>query len=802
MKESKISKIKKYIFLISVLFLVIPLIHLTYTYIYSDAKYKPLSWGSISEWIIWNPPDINPLKLQKWNNKYVISYLYRWLLSYDIKKKNIVSDIASCDTSNLLHIECYLKNNIKWSNNTIISTKDIISTYKILKTTNVNPLIKSLLSDTKIIEKENMIIFNNKKRDINFLNVLFTPIVNNTILDNIGEKELYWSFPIIEGIYSWKYILSNIISNNIRWIIEVILIKNQNYYQNKVYIEKIILKFFKNTSDFLKHKNSINIFNDKNNILWNSIPRLQSYNYTIPQYVSVLINKNKIKNKNLRNYLLNSINRDNLIKIIWKDFFSPVYNPYLTKIKIDKESENKNITELFSKLWYYKKTQILKSFLENSWKKTYSWEVKIKKKNTTKSGSLEKIKDNSNSNYWITIKKITKEQILKDFGWKPKTIISPTFIDKYNFITKDNILLKWKVNKRVDNVYINNDKVWYNARKKEFFYTLKKSEWNISIWGNSYKIYYEVDGNKNLQEEIFFIYNPIKSKLERDKDIFINSLIENQNKKIESKKIESKININVNVNVNNVDEEKIKKINSLDDKLFYDKELTPLTLNLIYINSEKDIETTANYIKSSFIQQWIKININPISISQLPKILSNHKEINKSNSWVLNDNTKTDYDMILVWINLWIFNFNIFPYFHSSQAQQWYNFTNLKKTNIDILLEELKWKNLSKDKIKELEKKVLDILKQDQIIKVLYTPIITNQVDKNIKNYSLPNAIPNKSTRLQAIYDSYLLEEKFINLENKSLYNFIKYLYEINRINWSSKNEQANTEFNNWRTFS
>ena len=34
-------------------------------------------------------------------------------------------------------------------------------------------------------EKDNIIIFKNKKKDINFLNVLFTPIVNAGVLDNI-----------------------------------------------------------------------------------------------------------------------------------------------------------------------------------------------------------------------------------------------------------------------------------------------------------------------------------------------------------------------------------------------------------------------------------------------------------------------------------------------------------------------------------------------------------------------------------------------------------------------------------------
>jgi len=750
----------------------ISLFHLIYIYIYNDAKFKPLSGGIISEWLIWDPPHVNPLKLQLWNNKYVTSFLYRSILNYDIEKKEIISDIASCDTTNLLYIECYLKNNIKWSNWENITTKDIISTYKILKNTDINPVIQSLLSNTEIIEKNNIIIFKNNTKDINFLNVLFTPIVNKNVLDNIWEEELYWNFPIIWWVYSWKYLLENIVSDNTLWIIKVILVKNKKYYKNNTNIDKIILKFFKNTSDFLKHKDSINIFNDKNNILWNSIPRLQSNKYILNQYVSLIINKNKIEDKNLRTFLLNSINRENLIKIIWKKFFKPIYNPYLSGTKIGKEAENKNISELFSKLWYYKKTELLKRVIETNWK--YSSEVIIPKKtwNTTindkKANSTLKNKDITNS--WSKEKLATKKEILKDFWWKSKTIVSPSFIDKYNFITKDNILLKWKVTKDIDNVYINNDKIWYNSKKKEFYYTLKESEKTIKKWENSYKIYYEVDNNKNLQEEIFFIYNDNKWKLERDKDVFIDKIIENQKKKIiEKKKIkEAQNKVTSNLNKNEFD-----KINKLDDNLFYNKDLKPISLNLLYINSEQNIETTANYIKSSLYQQWIKINTSPTSISELRSVINNNLW-----TWSLSETwSNIKYDMILVWINSWIFSSNIFPYFHSSQVKNWYNFSKLRKVNLDILLEELKWNNLKKNEAYELEKKILNILKDEQIIKTLYTPIINNLVDKNIKNYSIPKELPNKYMRQQSIYNSYILEKKFINLDNKSILNFIKFLY-------------------------
>jgi MarR-like DNA-binding transcriptional regulator SgrR of sgrS sRNA len=93
---------------------------------------------------------LNPLKPLNGNNKYIVNLLYRSVLRYDLSKDKIVSDIASCDISNLLYIECYLENNILWSNGKEINTEDIIATYKILQNTDTNPVIKSLLSETEV----------------------------------------------------------------------------------------------------------------------------------------------------------------------------------------------------------------------------------------------------------------------------------------------------------------------------------------------------------------------------------------------------------------------------------------------------------------------------------------------------------------------------------------------------------------------------------------------------------------------------------------------------------------------------
>jgi hypothetical protein len=95
---------------------------------------------------------------------------------------------------------------------------------------------------------------------------------------------------------------------------------------------------------------------------------------------------------------------------------------------------------------------------------------------------------------------------------------------------------------------------------------------------------------------------------------------------------------------------------------------------------------------------------------------------------------------------------NIFPYFHSSQAKSGVNFSNIKVPNLDISLETLKSKNLSKGKIEDFENAILDIIKEEKVIKTIYTPPVYYLVDKKVKDTKDILNLPKMSDRY-GIYD-------------------------------------------------
>jgi len=112
----------------------------------------------------------------------------------------------------------------------------------------------------------------------------------------------------------------------------------------------LIIKLFPNTNSLLQNKESINIFNDNEKIIGDSIPRLESHKYILPQYVSLFLNQKRISDLSLRNYILNKVNTENLIKILGKENFSTVSNPYLTQTDISKELTNKNFEKIIENI--------------------------------------------------------------------------------------------------------------------------------------------------------------------------------------------------------------------------------------------------------------------------------------------------------------------------------------------------------------------------------------------------------------------------------------------------------------------
>lgn len=756
MLKNNLQKLKKYLFLISLFVFGILLAHLIYNYIYYDAKNVPIKWGTLSEWIVWEIPALNPLVTWNDQNKYITSLLYRSLLKYDIKEKKIVSDLANCDISNLTRIECYLENNIYWSNKEAITIKDVVATYNILKTTNTNPVMQSLLKDVTIEEKTNSVVFKIDRSSVNSLNIFFQPILNEKLINSLSVDELAGNFtPKSDSLYSWKFRISSIKTDSNLWINDLILEKNENFHNNNTYIDKYDIKFFKNNNFLINNKDLINIFNDDKNIIWKSVPRLESHYYFSPKYTALFLNIDTIKSKKLRNFILYKIDKSQIVKLLWEGKFSAVKNPYLSDYDFDKDAENKNIEWMMEYISYYKKSKLAK-LLTNS------------KTTQTSNSSNTSTNEPKQSTWSINSNYKDVEDVEKNINKDLEYIIS--WLDKkYNFVSKDNILLKWNTQwHKPDAIYINDYKLkWYDAWSSVFYYRLKVGDWYDSIkeWKNEYKIIFEENWEKTQKEDLTVFYYTDTDKLEEEKNKFYSWFIKISTWTSNTWSIEVPKETKENT-TSTIDKELKEKLDSIEDDYYYNKDFERYTLKLMYIDWEQDMINTVSYITKVLWEQWIMVQPIAVKLSDLSKVIAESDE-------------KNSYDMFLAWINLWFFDFNIYPYFHSSQVKSGYNFSNLKKLSLDIILEEINANKIHKDWLESEQKKALDLIKEEQVVKVLYTPARNLLIDKNIKNVKFPTTSTWNISRTDYLSEIYLSAKSHINSENKWFIDFMKYIYNI-----------------------
>lgn len=730
MNESIRLKLKKYVLYISTIFFVTLWAHLIYTYSYEWAWSEAIEWGSVSEAIIWSFPNFNPLVPSNDHNAYINGLLYRSLLEYSTVSWNFESDLASCDRENLLFITCNIDINAQWSDGTNISPEDIKATLNIIKETKVNPIIASLLEGSTIETWKDTITFSNTTKDINFLQVLLQPIMPAKVIERLNSDNIDGKISEINGIYSGRFTLASISQDETVGITKITLGKNENYFENNMYIQFLILNLFRDETHFSKNRNTFNIFNDNEWIMSWSIPRLQEHKYTLSQFVASFFN-NETLDISLRKYISNSLSREDIVGEIWNDTVEMSLNPFLSDINIDTDDGGFNITTFMQEQEYFKKESLLEMVLQQETQAVNEQNPIISNEAQLTPTQTEKIQ--SNLSY----------------------VISPSK-EKYNFVSEDNILIQWNVDSWVEAVYINDYRLeWFTPGDNIFYYRLLESFDSISEWENNYKIYFETNESKTFIEEFTYVYYSDSEKLNEIKSSYFDT--QNTNNNIAQQREWDTL---WDSQVSDI-QLSSEYIQSLSDTLYYNTSWEAFSIDLVYTQADASMETAVQKIKSLLEANGIAVNLSVVNLWDITVKLRNES---------------LEYDIMVLGINLGYFDSNIFPYFHSSQVQNWYNFSNFKKLSVDILLEELKSNNLELSKRKQLEEKMLEIFRDEAIIKVFYTPKISLLVDKNIKNYNFPEYIPDSKHRYYPLLESYLTEKRVLNLQDKSVKWFIVFL--------------------------
>jgi len=336
---------------------------------------------------------------------------------------------------------------------------------------------------------------------------------------------------------------------------------------------------------------------------------------------------------------------------------------------------------------------------------------------------------------------------LHESGWKsPKKIeikkeenIAKNTLPNYIFSHNKNIFatwswsffLNWNAPEKSASIYFNDYELrQYSPWWKIFSYKLDTKIWTLKEWENNFIIKSRLQTWEEMILDVMriFYYSDEKMVLSKQKDIN-NWEIRWILKEIkDEKEIEKNLNLAEKFNFRINEKWEILKLKLITDKRF------------------EKYWVIAEELKKYFAEVWVDLEIQNLEFEEF---------IHKLN--------KREYDILLYWQSLW-YNPDTYPFFHSSEAGEWWlNFSNLKNPEFDILIEKIRSSHDTekrKTNLKLLEEKFKTVVPAIYF----YSPTYYYQVSNHVKWVEFWEIV-NYIDRFEKFANWYVNEEKKIKDE-------------------------------------
>lgn len=314
----------------------------------------PKIGGEYTEGLIGSPRFINPILAQTDVDKDLSRLIFPGLLKYD-ENRQLVPDLAESYeiSEDQLTYTFHLRNDIAWHDGEKFTANDIIFTIASIQDPEFNsPLSRSFIGIIAESVDEHTVRFILKEPFAPFLSLLTVGILPEHLWyvippANATLTELNRA-PI--GTGAWKF--DKFSKDRVGVIKSYSLIRNDNYYDNKPYLDRIIFKFygdFNSAVDALKSKDvqGIAYLPKEFRVDLDKYKNLNYHNLDQPQYTALFFNQNNnefLKADYVRQVIALAIDK----KTIVKDIFNSegriadvpslpgiVVNPDITKYDYD-----------------------------------------------------------------------------------------------------------------------------------------------------------------------------------------------------------------------------------------------------------------------------------------------------------------------------------------------------------------------------------------------------------------------------------------------------------------------------------
>ncbi|MEX0878012.1 MAG: ABC transporter substrate-binding protein [Candidatus Spechtbacterales bacterium] len=298
----------------------------------------PAFGGEYREAVIGVPRFINPV-LASTNDvdRDLVHLVYSSLVRYD-KNGGIVPDLAEEYTisEDGKQYRFTLKNNLRWEDGTPLTVDDILYTIGLIQNPQYSsPLFQSWQGVQVFSEDSRTVIFELSSPYPAFIENVTLGILPKHIWQDVDEKNFVLTDLNLKPIGSGLYKVEKFTKDNAGFISSYTLVRNERYYNQKPFINKITFKFFSSETDTVKAYNakSVDGISFISSGVITEMEDKEAFNmheFKMPRYFSIFINKEKneaLQDLKVRQALSYATNRKQIIDGVLLGYAQEVGTP-------------------------------------------------------------------------------------------------------------------------------------------------------------------------------------------------------------------------------------------------------------------------------------------------------------------------------------------------------------------------------------------------------------------------------------------------------------------------------------------
>lgn len=654
----------------------------------------------------------NPLKYgQNKQTDLILRFLFRSILKYRNDTENYEWDIANCDISDLSQVSCTLKDG-QWSDGTKIQVEDIIATVQAFRANPPNDKMRAFLGWVSVVSKKSGVVeISSKEKNSLMLDILTYPILRSDMIERIRTERFSGDSYLTSGAYTF---LEN--EKNPQYGYDRVTIKKNEKNPGEGWLDKYNFLFFPDASSLERWAENLGIIvppvNQEKILLG---PRFSPYEYTLLEYLGLFLNTDKIPT-NIRRHIILQMQSSISGSVVRSE--RPVGDLFVSgKWENSPVKLEKNLADVLAEKWYTKPSDRL-SLLDRE------------------TGILTGSSIVYGDNNFIDLP--SKKNIF------------------FTEVADGSIILGGKVPGGVKSVIVNGYTLQeFVPGNPRFSYKVSLEWWTLTEGKNTYILEFDTfSAGKNIKDTYTVYYfrdgeklKSAQSQVEREYLAKLNT------PELIAKRLE-KVN------------EKKTKIQSLDPRYYYDVNLNPFELEILYLGEPTSLKTYAGNVSDALMKLSIKTKTRAIETKDLTEMLK---------KWEKN------YDGIIVGFEASGHFSHIAQIFLSSEAKNGINFAKIESKVLDGLLATFRT-SYTTEKSLEARKKIQEYLKSESFFFPISSPIHTLYVDKNLKWIQQLDTFQDITTLHDVVYKTSIKQVYLLNLGWKSITGFLEWIWNKGKI--------------------